>query len=117
MAPLAPSIINALYSEPTSTYSIPAMPLVTQLSALATIVTPTTPYTPMASPSSISDILHEISKANVAAEPTSTLDLKVKSSSSGAEGGLSTKSVVGIIGGILVGMLILGFIVVKMCHH
>ena len=115
MAPL--NVPSAIAPLATSTYSIPAMPLVTQLSALATIVTPTTPYTPMVSPSSISDILHEISKADVAAEPTSTLDLKVKSSSSGAEGGLSTIAVVGIIGGILVGMLILGFVVVKMCHH
>jgi len=68
MAPL--NIPNAIAPLATSTYSPPAMPLVTQFSALATIVTPTTPYTPMASPSSISDILHEISKADVAAEPT-----------------------------------------------
>lgn len=117
MAPLSLYIYSDVAPLATSMYSHPAMPLVTQLSALATIVTPTTPCTSKASPSSISDIVHEISKADVAAQPTSTLDLKLKSSSSGAEGGLSTMAVVGIVGGIILAMIIGVFIVVKVCHH
>jgi hypothetical protein len=115
MAPF-PQTLSAIAPTPTAVYSHPAMPLLTQLSALATIVTPT-PYMPMASSTSISDILHDISKADIAAQPISTLDLKAKSSTPGSEGGMSTGATLGIIGGVILVCIILAAVVVKVLHH
>jgi hypothetical protein len=89
----------------------------TQYSTLSTIVSPT-PYASMASSFTISEILHEISKADIPAQPTSTLDLMVKTASSGtASGGLSTGATLGIISGIVFVVIILAFIVVKCLRH
>ena len=119
MAPFYSSVPSAIAPTPTytATCSHSTVPLMTQYSRLFTIVSPT-PYAPMASSFTISEILHEISKADIPAQPTSTLDLMVKTASSGtAYGCLSTGSTFGIISGIAFVVIILAFIVVKCLRH
>jgi hypothetical protein len=119
MPPFYSSVPSAIAPTPayTATYLHSTVPLMMQYSTLSTIVSPT-PYASMASSFTISEILHEISKADIPAQPTSTLDLMVKTASYGSgSGGLSTGATLGIISGIVFVVIILAFIVVKCLRH
>jgi hypothetical protein len=71
-------------------------------------------YTTLATPFTIEDIIHQISAADIPAQPTSTLDFTIKTASSGSDsGGLSTAATIGIIAGVIILLFVLGIFVVK----
>jgi hypothetical protein len=72
----------------------------------------------MVSSLTIDDIIHQISAADIPAQPTSALDLAHKAEALVAEGGgLSGGATAAIIGGIVAFLIVLTIVLVKVCRH
>ena len=115
MPPFYPYTPSAIAPTPTcsSTHSLPSFTLLTLIATPAAISTPMA-YTTLATSSTIEDIIHQISAADIPAQPMSTLDFTIKTASSGSDrGGLSTAATIGIIAGVIILLFVLGIFVVK----